>query len=145
MTATPAELSWAVWGEVGISSATIWSVMTGSPMPYRGGQRPDRPHDPDDLCRCVKLLDAFPSWRLRLPEVAAAYSEWTELVARWDELERSLRAEVPDLRWGKAPKTYALMEAIRRERCCCGARRVDGPGIDGEEHRRNGCDTRRSR
>lgn len=117
MSATREELAWLAWGEVGVSSATIWHVMTREPMPR--GWWPNRPHDPDDLSRCVKLLDRFPAWRARLGEVAEVYPAWTELVANWTRLEFLLRwEEATSYPWALA--TYAVMDELQARRCLCG-------------------------
>lgn len=73
---------WIAYGEVGRSSATIWHVMTGKPMPRVGWgaapSRPDRPYDMDDWRRCELLLDLIPEWRPRLHEVVERYPAWRE-------------------------------------------------------------------
>jgi len=99
-----AEQAWLASGDTGVSSATIWSVMTGFPGSYGWY---DTPHDPDDLGRCVRLLDRFPAWRSRMPEVALRYPRWAPLVEVWGELEALYREEAPT---GKAPRCYARMQ-----------------------------------
>ena len=107
MSASADEFRWLLDGEVGSSSMTIWHVMTGEPM--RRGWPPRPPLDPDDLRRCLLLLDRFPAWRERLPEVASIYPEWTRLVADWDALEKCLRAELARTPWSSA-ETYRRMK-----------------------------------
>jgi hypothetical protein len=133
VSATSEQLWWLCGNDTGVSSATIWAVMTGE-QPGRYGYA-DRPHDPGDLGRCIRLLDLFPEWRARLPEVAEAYPAWTDLVAEWRALEASYRAEEPT---GRAPATYALMRSLAARRCCCGAVRP-GESIPGEEHESTRC------
>lgn len=102
--------AWAVSPRaVGVSAATIASVMLG--VPLRGFDA-CHPLDPDDLRRCVGLLDAVPAFRSRLHEVAETYprSAWPELVARWADLETLLRTETPPYR---LEKTYRLMLECR--------------------------------
>lgn len=100
---------WLAGGDTGISSITIWHVMTGRPIP--GGQwaRPDIPHDPADFGRCHRLLAEFPEWRERMPEVAAMYPEWSGLVERWDDVTALYTEELPS---GRAPKCWALMREV---------------------------------
>jgi hypothetical protein len=71
---------------VGSSSATIWSALTGEPMPF--GWDPDVPVDVADFKRCKWLIDEMPGWRARLDEVAIRYPIWTRYVADWAEMER---------------------------------------------------------
>ena len=73
------------------------------------------PHDPADLGRCLRLLEAVPEWRSRLGEMAECSTVWARLVARWEEMEVAMRDEV-GIGWEKgyeAPKTYALMRVIQ--------------------------------
>ena len=44
------------------------------------------PRDRGDFGRCHRLLQAFPHYRERLPEVAAKYPMWVGLVREWDNL-----------------------------------------------------------
>ena len=93
----------------GVSSETIWSVMTGLPVKDAG-----HPYDPDDFGRCYRLLQHFPAWRSRLGEVAAAYpnTPWVDYVEHWSEME-VLWEEESQRRDGMARKLYALMQKIR--------------------------------
>jgi hypothetical protein len=101
---------WFASGRVGVSSRTIASFL-GLGIP-KGDY--SHPHDPDDLDRCLQLLEAIPELRENLPRLAALSPEWAALVGRWDEIERSHLDEV-GLRWTKAhsaPKTYDLMRSV---------------------------------
>lgn len=63
----------------------------------------DYPHDPADLCRCLKVSPEAPEhMRSRSPE-------WAALVDHWEELAELLREEHPS---GWAPKTYARMKEL---------------------------------
>jgi hypothetical protein len=103
-------LAWIVGNDTGMSSKALWAVMMG--------QKSDRshPHDPADLGRCLRLLEAVPEWKPRLSEMAAVSNYWAALVANWAELERLMREETGMKRdWqGKATKTYDKMKAILR-------------------------------
>jgi len=99
---------WIVDGRVGMSSRAIWSHMMGAP-----GKGMSYPHDPDDLNRCLLLLDLIPEWKTRMPEMAQHSPQWAGLVGCWDEIVRCFLGEV-GLDWEKghdlrASKTYALM------------------------------------
>jgi hypothetical protein len=97
---------------VGVSSATIWSALTGRPMPF--GWHPDIPYDPDDFSRCFKLLNLIPQWRSQLDEVARQYPAWRPFVAAWDDLE-GLYVEGDALPYGGMPhqRLYEKILEIR--------------------------------
>ena len=98
---TPEE--WATSRDVGVSSATVYAVMTGNPALY---DRFDTPKDPSDFGRCYRLLKRFPQWRARLPEVAAAHPAWVPLVESWGELVALFEAEEAS---GTCPQLYAAL------------------------------------
>lgn len=102
-------VAWMTSFDRGVSSETIWSVMTGKTVPSR-----DYPHDVDDFGRCARLLALIPEWRPRLHLMAGMGPVWEALAARWDEITASMEAETGiDFSKGrKCPKTYALMRAI---------------------------------
>lgn len=106
-------MSWIMGPDTGISSITIWHVMTGRPW-TDADFRPNVPHDPSDFGRCHRLLQAFPSWRPRLPEVAALYPKWGPMVREWDRMTALYEEELkrPD---GRAPELYALMKQLEGE------------------------------
>ena len=104
---------WLATGRVGSSSKcmAMWLAFGERAAPYE-------PADPDDLDRCLKLLDAAPGLRPLIPKMAEVSKQWAALVQRWDEVEASHLDEV-GLGWTKAqmaPKTFALMESILRPR-----------------------------
>jgi hypothetical protein len=76
---TPTE--WLLSDDTCMSSKTICAVMTGTKY-----ADPDVPYDAGDFGRCYRLLELFPEWRARLPEVAAKHPKWGPLVSAWDEL-----------------------------------------------------------
>lgn len=72
------------------------------------------PHDPDDLDRCLRLLDTVPELRQRLHHMSEVSPYWGALLNNWGAIERSHLEEV-GLGWCKAhsaPKTYALMREV---------------------------------
>ena len=121
-----AALDWITGDDTSASSEAIWAHMVGvstrrifAPTPPRGAPRapmarvPPRglsahPHHPADLGRCLRLLEAVPQWRARLPEMASRSPAWAALVARWGELEAGYAVEAPT---GATPRTYAAMRA----------------------------------
>jgi len=103
---------WLMSGDTGISSKVILSFMTGLKLPKKDYS--NWPHDPSDLGRCVRLLDRFPEWRPRLPEMASAYPAWKPMLDNWAEMERlySIEIQRPD---NRAPQTYELMKQLEKE------------------------------
>lgn len=102
-------VKWLASGERGMSSEAIFERMTGMPVGSSfGGRRGWAPADPDDLRRCLLLLDAVPEWKTRIAEMADVNRHWRALVAIWPVLvetfEREMRTTAPN-----APITYALM------------------------------------
>lgn len=103
-------VDWLADGEVGASSKTMAFWLTWQKKIQDGGH----PYDPADFDRCLRLLEAAPELRAKLPEMAKVSRYWAALVAHWDDVERSHLDEV-GLGWTKArnaPKTYALMQRV---------------------------------
>lgn len=111
--ATRDPISWRLGPDTGISSVTIWSVMTGRPFDVEYFD-PDVPRDPADFGRCYRLLQAFPSWLPRLAEVAQRYPKWGPMVREWDAMTALYEREIkrPD---GRAPELYELMKTLEGE------------------------------
>lgn len=100
---------WLRDGQVGMSSRAIYCHMTGGEE-----KRWSYPSDPDDLNRCLLLLDLIPEWKERMGEMATRGGAWTGLAVRWEELTTTFLDEV-GLGWSKAnsaPKTFALMKQV---------------------------------
>lgn len=105
----PAALvEWFKTGDRGMSSDAMCKAIFG--IPASAGI--DHPHDPDDLSRCIKFLDAACSEgadRLelvgRMQEISP---EWTALADHWQELEESFAAEEGN----RKPKTYEMMKRL---------------------------------
>lgn len=101
---------WLASGERGLSSEAIVQTLTGCKVGRHNNGR-DYPHDPADLRRCIRLLDAYPLARLVFKDAMREVSEsWARIVDRWDELESQLREEMSTSTNGMAPKTYQLMK-----------------------------------
>lgn len=104
---------WAAFGERGISSRTIFSVMTRVvaykdlfPYDWRWF---DIPHDPADFRRCYLLLKLIPEWHERLEEMAQAFDKWRPFVDRWDEMT-ALWEQERENKDRMAPRLYELMQ-----------------------------------
>lgn len=102
---TPAE--WFAGDDTGVSSLTIYSVMTGQRVRHTG-----IPYDPDDFGRCHRLLRLFPEWRVRLGEVATRFPDWRGLVEAWGELEGLYEQCLAS---GDGAQLYLRMQAARGE------------------------------
>lgn len=99
-------LRWIATGRVGASSKAM--AMTACGLPSER----DYPLDPDDLNRCLLLLQAVPEVRDHFDKIAALSPVWGRLIERWAEIEASFLEEV-GLNWCKAdnaPKTYKLIK-----------------------------------
>ncbi|WP_444757174.1 hypothetical protein [Pseudomonas sp. A014] len=106
--------AWMRDGEVGMSSRAIHDHMLGL-TPKHGFSYPS---DPDDLNRCLLLLDLIPEWKPRMGEMAQHSEMWAGLTARWDEIAQSFLSEA-GLDWSmskRAPRTYQLMKQAMGER-----------------------------
>lgn len=106
--------AWVVGERTGMSSKAIWAHMMGAGEPRWGWSNP---HDPDDLSRCLRLLEQIPEWQARLPEMAKRSKQWAGLVRHWDAIVQSFKAE-----FGGEPyrtdtgATYELMKKAMGER-----------------------------
>lgn len=99
-------LHWLANGRVGLSSKCLAMTTAGTRC------EPDYPHDPDDLNRCLLLMEHIPEVRETLPKMAKVSREWMGLADHWDEIETAFLEEV-GLDWShglSAPKTYNLMQ-----------------------------------
>jgi hypothetical protein len=106
------QIKWLASGRRGISSNTMFSVLSG--VDALRGYPASYPCDPDDFDRCLALLDQCPELQPSLSNMAEVSPQWAVLVDRWDEIEASHLDEV-GLGWTKArsaPRTYALMQDI---------------------------------
>lgn len=111
---TPGLEEWLVTGNRGISSNTMVEVFEGMPRGTLAGRwslAGSHPHDPSDLRRCIRLLDAVPAYRARIQEMCEVSITWCVLVQAWGKLEAMLREEVPG-EHGNAPRTYAEMKRL---------------------------------
>jgi hypothetical protein len=106
---------WARGRDTGISSGTIYSVITGNPSPCRSH---GIPHDPSDFGRCYRLLELFPAWKHRLGAVAAAYPAWKPFVREWYKLTEMYEAVCGHALIGDnapAMEMYNFMQKLREE------------------------------
>ncbi len=83
--------NWIGGGDTGMSSKTIWRVMTGY-----ASNAADTPSDRGDFGRCHRLLKLMPEWRERLAEVSSAHAMWAPFVEAWPRLELLYEGEGRD-------------------------------------------------
>lgn len=106
-------IRWLANGRRGTSSNTIFTHLTGvNALDGFGGSHP---HDPADLCRCIRLLEACPELWERFDQMATVTPVWARLVTHWHELAQMLDAEIPGWRngtHGMASRTYKRMKEI---------------------------------
>jgi len=76
-------LLWYRSGDTGISSETMFEVLTGIPA-----KSLDRPHDMADIGRCIRMLRLFPELRPLIGDVQKKYISWRPYIDCWVELER---------------------------------------------------------
>ena len=108
-------VEWFLSRDTGTSSEAIVAVMTGFPTQDALHMLP--PSDPDDMGRCLRLLEIFPEWKSRLNEMKEFKFGWAKLIARWEEISSCMEEEV-GIKWEKgdsAPKTYKLMKKIMED------------------------------
>ncbi len=111
-----AELAWLRGTDTGISSKTIFSVLStkhGHLVDLTSRHwRPDVPHDPDDFGRCYRLLRAIPAWRSRLDRVAERHKVWAPMVREWDRMTALYERDLPT---GRCKELYDLMHELEAE------------------------------
>lgn len=103
--------TWFAGSDTGVSACTIAAFMCGADME---SIYTSHPRDPGDMGRCLRLLETFPEWKARLPEIASLSPQWASLIKHWDQVETTMYAEV-GRDWSKgnsAPHTYKLMKRI---------------------------------
>lgn len=102
--------AWFREGERGLSSETMARTALGA----RLKDGPRHPLDPDDLRRCMLLVEQAPEVREAFPQIAALNKTWARLIEHWDELVALLREEI--ILGYRAPKTYARMRELVGDR-----------------------------
>lgn len=101
---------WFIGPNTGMSSKSIAAHMCGADV---AKYLDYPPADPADLGRCLMLLEKFPEWKPRMPEMASVSKSWARVIPHWDEAAKMMADEV-GIDWSKgkkAEKTYAFMKA----------------------------------
>lgn len=118
---TPAMLHWLNSGERGLSSDAIFMHLTG--FPANGGRTwaINYPSDPDDLRRCILLLEQVPEFAPRISEMSFVSPVWAALSSQWDLLVQELKEEAAAFPGGwkgrhwSCPRTYEHMRLLINE------------------------------
>lgn len=107
-----AAVKWLAHGERGISSDTIFTVLTG--IEALKGWRKDHPYDPSDFRRCQLLLEQVPELQPIFGRMARESDTWDRLVKAWPDIVATMDEEAPGWRDGKtgkrADKAYELIK-----------------------------------
>ncbi|MBN4856442.1 hypothetical protein H4F83_05890 [Citrobacter freundii] len=104
-------LQWQTTGDVGVSSATMASIALGLGNPFYG-RGFGAPHDPSDMLRCMKLLEAIPEIRDHFPAIAKRVPTFKGIIEHWDELVEVMNRECVGDNW-RAPDAYNLIKKLR--------------------------------
>ncbi|AIE64562.1 hypothetical protein ACVNAN_001660 [Enterobacter hormaechei] len=104
-------LQWQATGDVGVSSATMASIALGLDKPFYGSHF-GAPHDPSDMLRCMKLLEAIPEIRDHFPAIAKRVPTFKGIIEQWDDLVEVMKRECVGERW-RAPDAYNLIKKLR--------------------------------
>ena len=102
-------IAWLIGDDTGMSSMVICAHMCG----VEPTDAYFAPSDPDDLGRCLRLLEKFPDWKPRIHELAKYGPAWEARVNHWDYLAVMMADEV-GIDWSKgnvAHRTYDAMKA----------------------------------
>ena len=82
---------WIANGEQGVSSKTMYSVLSGHSI--MSSHSYNTPSDPDDFRRCYLLLKAIPEFVDMLPNMKSVRG-WSALVDNWDRLTEMLEEQM---------------------------------------------------
>lgn len=108
---------WLAYGERGQSSdAMAHALWADRPRGWIVSHEPTAyPSDPDDLRRCLLLLDMVPELVPRMPLMAEVSPEWAALVGQWAAITAQFHFEAgPDWRTEPkdAPRTFKIMSTV---------------------------------
>ncbi|MBJ9598063.1 hypothetical protein GHU73_12000 [Citrobacter werkmanii] len=104
-------LQWQTTGDVGVSSATMASIALGLDKSFYGSHF-GAPHDPSDMLRCMKLLEAIPEIRDHFPTIAKRVPTFKGIIEQWDELAEVMNRECVGDKW-RAPDAYKMIKELR--------------------------------
>ncbi len=102
---------WLLGNDTGSSSKSIVAYMLGIKS-----RNFDAPYDPAGIGRCFRLLEIFPEWENRMPEMAYTTKDWALIIQHWESIHKMMDNEV-GIDWSKgknARRTFDLRMEIRR-------------------------------
>lgn len=101
---------WLASGERGVSSETMFSVLTGLNIRERDDW--SVPWDSDDFRRCRLLLEQVPELEPDLHKMSSVSLAWANLVRDWTKICLTMDQETPNWRKGsgRATATYQLIK-----------------------------------
>lgn len=105
---------WLASGERGVSSETMFSVLTG--VKIRESHDWSVPWDSDDFRRCRLLLEQVPELEPYLHKMSGVSLAWANLVRDWTKICLTMDQETPNWRKGsvRAHETYKLIKQATR-------------------------------
>ena len=107
-TETEKAMWWAANGERGMSSNSMFAVLSG-----QNPKQVSYPCDPNDFKRCYKLLQAIPEWKSQLFRMRQFSKQWDSLVTNWDKLtEMYEQNEREDWKNYKSVGMYEFMQTL---------------------------------
>lgn len=79
--------AWLDSDDTGASSLYMaWCLSAGQFGYWQGREQPEPayPRDPDDLGRCIRLIEAVPEFGGKIPEMAHRGAHWLAVTTNWD-------------------------------------------------------------
>lgn len=80
--------AWLDSDDTGSSSLYMaWCLSSGQFGYWQGRKQPEPayPRDPDDLGRCIRLIEAVPEFGAKIPEMSHRGKEWLAVTTNWAE------------------------------------------------------------
>lgn len=78
--------AWLDSDDTGSSSLYMAWCLSGGQFGYWQGRKqpePAYPHDPDDLGRCIRLIEAVPEFGGKIPEMSHRGAHWLAVTTNW--------------------------------------------------------------
>lgn len=89
--------AWLDSDDVGASSEYMaWALSDSDQQVLFWGRNPPSlayPHDPDDLGRCIRLIEAVPEFGGKIPEMSHRGKEWLAVTSNWADWVEMYNAE----------------------------------------------------
>lgn len=102
-------LEWIAIGEVGTSSRTMWSAISGAVKEGNMDFIFDVPHDSDDFRRCYLFYRNCALSDKQLKQVAKVFPWWKPFIDNWYSL---CALYVEESQKGTCPKLYEIIQKL---------------------------------